>query len=385
MNTEMNFETHLFNFLKELGRFTYELSVSDKIWKIIFPGNSDTWYYIHITQYQDTYYISLVDGNNCSLEAVPRKFVKPVQAFGSFQEDDGHYDPASVWQPIIREAQKWLQKAERNWIKANKTVIDNYPLNRRTGVAPHNLIRNSLNDWFRIDEKVGKSKCRKFIRLVEDGFFNHKENFTRRDMTVNDYFEYCRIAYFAGRRKGEKVDTTLSGRTLYERYADGRHEGLMDIAPESTKEFSDWIDGKHPKKSSGGHPWEIKRGGNTTHIDLSVYRHPYRPEEGFVTELRGESFTRIAETIRMYLALNEAGMPVTIANPEALRMRLLAQDNIGIIPVYANLHRANQNFPKEQHVYDVMHYDDLGRYKRRIAPFITWEALPILKPANQFQ
>jgi hypothetical protein len=31
-------------------------------------------------------------------------------------------------------------------------------------------------------------------------------------------------------------------------------------------------------------------------------------------------------------------------------------------------------------VFDVMHYDDLGRYKRRISPFITWEPLPILKP-----
>jgi len=32
------------------------------------------------------------------------------------------------------------------------------------------------------------------------------------------------------------------------------------------EEFADWIDGKHSQKTVGGHPWEIKRGGNTTHI-----------------------------------------------------------------------------------------------------------------------
>ncbi len=44
------------------------------------------------------------------------------------------------------------------------------------------------------------------------------------------------------------------------------------------------------------------------------------------------------------------------------------------------LHRANQHYDEHQGVYDVLHYDDLGKYKRGIQPFITWELLPILKP-----
>ncbi len=38
--------------------------------------------------------------------------------------------------------------------------------------------------------------------------------------------------------------------------------------------------------------------------------------------------------------MHQAGLPITIADPEAVRMRLLAQDNIGIVPEYASLHRA---------------------------------------------
>jgi hypothetical protein len=88
----------------------------------------------------------------------------------------------------------------------------------------------------------------------------------------------------------------------------------------------------------------------------------------------------MVETMRMFLAIQKAKLPISIANPEGIRKRLLAQDNIGIIPSYTSLHRANQHFSQDEDVYDVMHYDDFGRFKRRINPFITWEPLPILKP-----
>ncbi len=84
----------------------------------------------------------------------------------------------------------------------------------------------------------------------------------------------------------------------------------------------------------------------------------------------------------MFLAINDASMPISISDPEGIRKRLLAQDNIGITPHYDSLHRANQHFREDQHVYDVLHYDDLGRYKRRITPFITWEPLPVLNPKD---
>ena len=75
-------------------------------------------------------------------------------------------------------------------------------------------------------------------------------------MTAADYFEYCKLACTAGRRKDEYVDEAMSGREMYERYADGRHEGLLDIDEHSDQAFADWLDGTHPKRTSGGHPRE---------------------------------------------------------------------------------------------------------------------------------
>jgi len=82
----------------------------------------------------------------------------------------------------------------------------------------------------------------------------------------------------------------------------------------------------------------------------------------------------------MFLAIHAEGLPIMMDDAEGVRKRLLGQDNIGIIPEYQTLHRANQQFEKTKDVYDVMYLSDLGRYKRRLTRFISWEPLPLLVP-----
>ena len=377
----MKFEDNVYTFLKELNDFAYSLSCADHVWNLIFPDHNDKWNHLHINKYRQTFYILHVDGKLGSLEVEPKKGVKAMESFGFSSYTLDSENLSRTWEPLITSARKWLKIVRKDWIKANKQVLEKYPLNRRHGIVPNSLIIVSLPDVYRLDEELGKARTGKLVRLFEDGFFMKSENTEVTSRAAANYFDYCKIAYIAGKRKGEIVDELLSGREMYIRYADGRHEGLLDIDETSEQEFADWIDGTHPKRVMGGHPWEIKRGGNTTHIDLYVTR-PYFKKEGFKIELRGESIGRMVETMKMLLAIYEASLPISIANPEGIRKRLLAQDNIGIVPCYSSLHRANQHFRKEDDVYDVMHYDELGRFKRRIAPFITWEPLPILKPRN---
>ncbi|MDP1608957.1 MAG: hypothetical protein Q8L98_06565 [Chlamydiales bacterium] len=296
-------------------------------------------------------------------------------AFGSLHEVG---DFSRKWDSLISSAREWLKIVEKDWITANKQVWSSYPRNRRYGIVRNSLVRELLPDIYRIDQELGKAKTKKIIMLVEQGDVRDHHHEIVSSMTANDYFEYCKIAYISGQRKDDDVDGNLSGRQMYERYADGRDEGLLKIAENSKEEFADWIDGKHPKRTIGGHPWEIKRGGNTTHIDLSVSRYAYA-KDGFVVQLRGPSISRLKETISMFLGIHEAGLPITIDDPQGIRKRLLGQDNIGIVPCFDSLHRANQHFHEDDSVYDVMHYDDLGKNKSRIKPFITWEPLPLLR------
>ncbi|MGD9159742.1 MAG: hypothetical protein PVG39_15110 [Desulfobacteraceae bacterium] len=377
----MKFEESIYTFLKILKNYDYEISVLDQIWELIFPDNKSRWSHLRVTRYKKVYYLYHIDGKSCSLEVIPGKSVNVMNSFGFSSYEDGRDDPEGVWGPMVKSALTWLKKISKDWMKANRLVLEQYPLNRRFGTVPHALIKATFPEFYKLDKELGKIKSRRFIRLLEEGYFLKKENFIRESMTAKDYFNYCRLAYIAGRRKEDHVDESLSGREMYKRYADGRHEGLLDINENSSLEFSDWIDGKHPKRLTGGHPWEIKRGGNTTHIDLSVFR-PFPSKEGFKVELRGESIGRLKETINMFLGIYGASLPISISDPEGIRRRLLAQDNIGIIPSYESLHRANQHFNKDKHVYDVAYYNDLGRYKRRITPFISWEPLPLLKPLD---
>lgn len=371
-----------FDFVKKLDGFSFEVSSMDHVWNILFPAKGDKWHHLCVTMYSDTFYITWIDGGY-SMEVKEDKGVQTVNIMSDsnyFFKD--HDQMSAAWALLIKIACKWLEAVRKNWIKANRQVMSGYPLRYRFGVVSHALIRASLPGIYRLDKELGSTKTRKLLTLIEYGFFNKDDNTVVSSMTAADYFDYCRIAYIAGRRKGEKIDKSLSGREMYSRYADGRHEGLLDIDPGSEHEFADWIDGRHPKRGTGGHPWEIKRGGNTTHIDLAVSRPSLYRKEGFKVELRCESTARMLETLRMLLAIYDAGIPISIADPAGVRKRLLAQDNIGIIPSYAPLHRANQHFSRDKYVFDVMHYDDLGRFKRRIAPFITWEPLPILRPRD---
>ena len=144
---------------------------------------------------------------------------------------------------------------------------------------------------------------------MESLYLRRSENTELESLTANEYFNYCKIAYIAAKQEDEHVDETLSGKELYRIFADGRDDGLLEIDGDSQQEFADWIDGKHPKKGMGGHPWEIKRGGNTTHITLAVYRPPYSQRNRFIIELCGEAWTRFAETLKMLYAIHEAVCP----------------------------------------------------------------------------
>ena len=377
----MDFETLIYAFVRELRDFDYALSCTDHVWNVLFPDEKGRWNHLNINKYKRTFYIAHINGDYEVLEVEPGKAVRVGDIMGSshalWKQTPEYLD--ETWRPLIVAARRWLRITRTDWIRAGKRVQAEYPLDYRCGIVPNSLVRASLSDIYRLDLGLGKAKSRKLVRLVEQGFFMRRENAEVATMSANDYFNYCKIAYIAGKRKDDVVDENMSGREMYACHADGRHEGLLDIDPNSEEEFAAWIDHNHPKRGGGGHPWEIKRGGNTTHISLSVSR-PLYLKKGFDVELRGESIVRMVETMQMLLAIHSAGLPITIANPEGVRKRLLAQDNIGIIPKYDSLHRANQRFPKEKDVFDVIHYSDLGRFRRRITPFITWQPLPILKP-----
>ena len=358
-------------FVDEIETFHYSLNGLDLVWDVLFPTSNERWHFLRIVKYQGTYYF-------CDMTGDADNF--GYRAPDEISSPNSHTFPVlDQWPELITAAQRWLKEVRKNWIAANKRVQLEYPLELREGTVPLSLVEASLPDFFRLDEAFGLERTKRMVEIIEEGYFMKSTHAKVESFSANRFFEYCKIAYIAAQDTDEHVNPALSGRDLYRMFADGRDDGLLQLEGDSEDEFAAWIDHEHPARSTGGHPWEIKRGGNTTHINLAVFRPPYSMN-GYIIQLDGESFIRMVETLKMFLAIYDEGLPITIANHESIRTRLLAQDNIGIIPSYVWYHRANQRFRKDQKVFEVLHYKELGRYKRRITPFITWNPLPILRP-----
>ena len=169
------FIENIFQLLKELEQFEYRIENIDHIWDILFSDQKNKYYHIRITKYREVFYITHINGNLCTLETNQNKEVKVMSTFGFSSFDDGHHDPEKAWSYIITSARKWLHLVKKDWIKTNKQVHESYPLKNRYGIVPNSLIRFSLTDIYRIDQELGKVKTKKFIKLVEEGYFFTKE------------------------------------------------------------------------------------------------------------------------------------------------------------------------------------------------------------------
>ena len=374
---------------KVLDQFQHSFAGSDRYWDIPYPirGRKNRWGRCHARRYKGRTSFSFAN-----------------RLYASFDPSEGkfEFDMNDVWQgrnlalSSAADVIAWLEDVREDPFKANARMVAAFPKEERMGLLPRSVVEHYCPDFISIRQGLGKGRSARFAKLVESGYFWKEENAHVENMTANKFFEYCRIGYLAAEEKDDHLDRRLSGREMYKRYSDGRYGALLDIDPDSTDEFMKWLDGKISCERRGSdHPWEIKRGGNTTHIDLyvrRVRRNWYASEEAKAKEdklnkvvvgLDGHHIGRIVETVKMFLAINKAGLPIWIDDAECVRDRILALDFVGILPESDSLHRGWQEFPPDLHVTDVMHASEFGRLRRSALSFATWKPLPLILPVKR--
>ena len=354
-------------FIKDINLIQPDYSLSDRVWQfpMRFGSNSKDWTMVHVTLYEDTYYCYWTEWD-LSLELSMRGIIKKP-AFWSLGDGD-----SNKFSYMLRRFTTVAKRITNDWLRVYRETLKNLPLDMRYGILPKGVIWKYYPDWYRVDIALGKMKTARFAKYVRVGKFRSEYAGHHRQMSLASFMKYCKIAYTAnlGHFKGA-IKKDMSGLEMYKRLADGRHEGLVELPPESAEAFQQW----YHSDRGGGHPWEVYRGGNTTHIDLGVTEKA----DGWSVFLRGSSTSRMAETIRIALALVKEGLPVEIHDAEELRARLLGMDNMGIIHKFIINHRASQNFEKADRVYDCAHLDDFIR-KNRVLPFISWKPIEPVRP-----
>jgi hypothetical protein len=173
-------------------------------------------------------------------------------------------------------------------------------------------------------------------------------------MTARDFFEYCKMGYEANdylKKSMEKMEL----KDIYLAFADGRDCGLCDIDPDSEEEFLDWY--LH-RSHCGGHPWEISRGGNTTHISMYVCRE----DNGWFLNLAGSSLIRTLETVKMALVLFRNKIPIILHEADQIMRMVKGIDYIGIVPDIMIPRYCGSCFPEED---EINYFMNLGFEKTK--------------------
>jgi hypothetical protein len=353
-------------FIKDINRIQPKYSLSDRVWQLPMrfgPGPKD-WTMVHVTRYENTYYCYWTEWD-LSLELSMKGKIKKPAYWGLDDEDSRKFSY------MLTRFATVARRITKDWLRVYRETLKNFPLDMRYGIMPKGVVWKYYPEWYRVDIDLGKMKTAQFVKHVRTGGFRSDYAGHHREMSLALYTRYCKVAYTANlRRFSGAIEKGMSGLEMYQRLADGRHEGLVELPLESADAFRQW----YHSGRGGGHPWEVYRGGNTTHVDLGVTEKA----DGWSVFLRGSSTSRMAETIRIALALVKEGLPVEIHDAEELQTRLLGMDNLGIIPKFIINHRASQNFEKADRVYDCAHLHDFGR-KNRILPFVSWKSIAPLR------
>ena len=254
----------------------------------------------------------------------------------------------------IRELLSWLKYTVKDLISNiekdedgyNKSLSRHLSYHKRKGWIRRREYWEILGeDAIRLDERLGPHWIETLRRIVDAQDKNECWPLLN-DMTAADFLRFCEVCYDANDYFGES-GKAFSPVEKYHRMADGRDGGLLSIDPDSSRDFRQWY---HGGERMGAHPWEICRGGNSTHISLGVLDK----DNDWSLLLAGSSVVRVEETVRMAVALQEAGIPFHLREAREILDMVGGNDFIGIVPDTVFPRYCHSLFPEEDRIIDFM-------------------------------
>jgi hypothetical protein len=210
-----------------------------------------------------------------------------------------------------------------------KLIWDIFPESK--AMIVNNLTEIDIQDLSKWVESTHKSKLGNYLKK----------------MNAHDFYNFCQMAYVSISEYQKKLEK-LSPKEMYYAMADGRDCGLKDIDLESYKAFEEWY---NHERLCGGHPWEILRGGNSTHISLYI---EHVKGHGWILRLNGSSFVRVNETIHIALAFFRAGVPFILDQAHEIKNMACGTDFIGIVNDLTLPRYCHSLFPPEDKIIDFM-------------------------------
>jgi hypothetical protein len=264
-----------------------------------------------------------------------------------------------------------MSKLRQNPEAYNSYIQKNLSWTKRFGRIRRKDYWDILGDnAIRTDKNLGEETIKKIKAFVEA--MKNERTPLLQEMTANMFFRICEICYDANDYfKNQKE--AFTPRKKYLKMSDGRDAGLRNIDGDSPEAFYEWY---HGAESMGAHPWEICRGGNSTHISLFISEVLNKWD----IRLAGSSIVRVEETVRMAVALFENKIPFQLSDAEEIVRMVTGSDYIGIVPDTIFPRYCHNLFPGEDNIIDFM---NLGFDKEIIPKIIEktcWYPLEEITP-----
>jgi hypothetical protein len=246
-------------------------------WQYEYPDPTK-WYHIATSQYEDQYFVYF--DHKLALQYTPN----PEQ--GHYQHADSKLVTFLSW--LCEEIPKEITLIRKDPVAYYRFLEINLPYEKRTG----KILRLTFweivgDDTVRLDKELPPDVVSDLEKVLEQGI-DYDGTPGIPEITASGFLRLCEICYQANDYfRNEPV--SLSPLDQYRRMADIRHGGLTEIDQDSTEAFRNWY---HSGQKAGAHPWEICRGGNSTHISLMLSAR----EKDWTLSLAGSSVVRVAET-----------------------------------------------------------------------------------------
>ena len=321
-----------------------------ELWEIYYPEKTK-WYKFQTAKFREDMYFYFDD-----------KLIFTIN-----KEEEPANGSKSAWNlEYLERFVYWLSekivdetsKLQTNPIAYNHHIQHYLPWAKRSGRIIRKDFWNILGtETIRPDIGLGEKLIRELKNAVR--VITEQEMPLLQEMTANEFFRICEICYDAN-NYFENRKERLSPREKYICMADGRDADLRNIEEDSPQAFYKWY---HSGNNFGAHPWEICRGGNSTHISLFVSENNGQ----WAIRLAGSSIMRVEETVRMAIALYQNNVPFVLSDAEEIMCMITGKDYIGIVPDNIVPRYCANLFPREDRIIDFI---NLGFEKDLVSKII---------------
>jgi hypothetical protein len=259
------------------------------------------------------------------------------------------YAEEGEWPKALLQIERRLQSALQNFSRYNAIVARKLPLACRTGKIQRRLT------W---PKQVKTAIPRAHIERAQRALDKATALPLLTEMTKRRYLEATAIAYDACFRELR----TLSPLQKYQKKADGRHGGLLDLPDGDAEAFSKWY---RSHAWAGSHPWEIVFG----HPHGIMLSPRFQDGEGrWNYWLWVDSLGWYGHAVKMAIALGECKVPFEFRHGQKVLDALKGLDDIEMGPSL-----------------DSLNYEELRRERPDVLKLIRWDTIPELGPISPDQ